>query len=82
MYDFEITYLTSLTGRWIRRNIIMEVSTTPTSATNAGITDGSVGGGNSQLTQAFDRAIAEAQQTLATTTVKGADLRALQQSAR
>jgi len=48
----------------------MEVSTTPTSPTNA------------QLTQAFDRAIAEAQQTLATTTVKGADLRALQQSAR
>lgn len=60
----------------------MEVSTTPTAATNAGIEDGSVGGGNSQLTQAFDRAIAEAQQTLATTTVKGADLRALQQSAR
>ncbi len=60
----------------------MEVSTTPTAASNAGITEGSVGGGNSQLTQAFDRAIAEAQQTLATTTVKGADLRALQQSAR
>lgn len=60
----------------------MEVSTTPTSPSNGGIADGSVGGGNSQLTQAFDRAIAEAQQTLATTTVKGADLRALQQSAR
>ncbi len=60
----------------------MEVSTTPTPGTNAGIESGSVGGGNSQLTQAFDRAIAEAQQTLATTTVKGADLRALQQSAR
>ncbi len=60
----------------------MEVSTTPTPATNGGIAGGAVGGGNSQLTQAFDRAIAEAQQTLATTTVKGADLRALQQSAR
>jgi len=60
----------------------MEVSTTATSSTNAGIEEGSVGGGNDQLTQAFDRAIAEAQQTLATTTVKGADLRALQQSAR
>lgn len=60
----------------------MEVSTTPTSSTNAGIENGSVGGGNDQLSQAFDRAIAEAQQTLATTTVKGADLRALQQSAR
>lgn len=60
----------------------MEVSTTPTSSTNAGIDSGATGGGNAQLTQAFDRAIAEAQQTLATTTVKGADLRALQQSAR
>ena len=39
-------------------------------------------GGNDQLSQAFDRAIAEAQRTLATSTVKGADLYALKQSVR
>ncbi|MEO0329677.1 MAG: hypothetical protein AAF217_13895 [Pseudomonadota bacterium] len=40
------------------------------------------GEGNDQLSQAFDKAIAEAQKTLATTTVKGADLYALKQSVR
>ena len=38
--------------------------------------------GNDQLSQAFDKAIGEAQKTLATTTVKGADLYALKQSVR
>jgi len=38
--------------------------------------------GNNQLSQAFDRAIAEAQKTLQTTTIKGADLYALKQQVR
>jgi len=48
--------------------------------TNAG-TDGT-SSGNDQLSAAFDRAIAEAQRTLETTTIKGADLYALKQNAR
>lgn len=43
---------------------------------------GSSGQGNSQLNQAFDQAIGQAQQTLAITTEKGADLYALKQQVR
>ena len=48
---------------------------------NASVSQGSTEG-NDQLSQAFDRAIEQAQQTLATTTIKGADLYALKQNAR
>ena len=48
---------------------------------NANVQQGSTEG-NDQLSQAFDRAIEQAQQTLATTTIKGADLYALKQNAR
>ena len=37
------------------------------------------GAGNERLAQAFDQAIEQAQQTLMTTTTKGADLYALKQ---
>ena len=40
------------------------------------------GQGNDQLSQAFDRAISEAQKTLETTTIRGADLYALKQAVR
>ena len=40
------------------------------------------GQGNSQLNQAFNQAIGQAQQTLAITTEKGADLYALKQQVR
>ena len=40
---------------------------------------GGAGAGNDQLAQAFDMAIQQAQQTLMTTTTKGADLYALKQ---
>ncbi|MEM7291050.1 MAG: hypothetical protein AAF412_11895 [Pseudomonadota bacterium] len=64
----------------------MEASTSSaqgTGATSGGssLESGSTGG-NDQLSAAFDRAIEQAQQTLATTTVKGADLYALKQNAR
>lgn len=52
----------------------------PTAA--AGATNpsaGAAGAGNEQLAQAFDTAIQQAQQTLMTTTTKGADLYALKQ---
>ena len=53
----------------------------PTTA--AGGTSGTggagAGAGNDQLAQAFDTAIQQAQQTLMTTTTKGADLYALKQ---
>ena len=52
-----------------------------TATTNSNISDAG-SGGNDQLSQAFDKAIAEAQKTLATTTTKGADLYALKQSVR
>ena len=45
-------------------------------------TNAAAGEGNDGLSQAFDEAIAQAQQTLETTTVKGADLYALKQSVR
>ena len=51
-------------------------------ATGNSSLSGSGSGGNDQLSQAFDKAISEAQKTLATTTVKGADLYALKQSVR
>ncbi len=61
----------------------MEANFEATADTNAALAeDGNLGGGNAQLSQAFDRAIEQAQQTLATTTIKGADLYALKQSAR
>ena len=52
----------------------------PTAATGgtAG-TGATAGAGNDQLAQAFDQAIEQAQQTLMTTTTKGADLYALKQ---
>lgn len=61
----------------------METNSTggQTSTSNADVTS-SNGEGNDQLSQAFDKAISEAQKTLATTTVKGADLYALKQSVR
>ena len=40
---------------------------------------GGAGAGNDQLAAAFDQAIEQAQQTLTTTTLKGADLYALKQ---
>lgn len=43
---------------------------------------GGNGQGNSQLNQAFNQAIGQAQQTLAITTEKGADLYALKQQVR
>ena len=49
-------------------------TTGPTGPTGAG-----TGSGNDQLVQAFDTAIQQAQQTLMTTTTKGADLYALKQ---
>lgn len=60
----------------------MDTSSTAgqTATSNPGLDTGS--GGNDQLSQAFDKAISEAQKTLATTTVKGADLYALKQSVR
>ena len=51
-------------------------------ATGNSSLSGANSGGNDQLSQAFDKAISEAQKTLATTTVKGADLYALKQSVR
>lgn len=61
----------------------METNSTggQTSTANTGTQDAG-SGGNDQLSQAFDKAIGEAQKTLATTTVKGADLYALKQSVR
>ncbi len=61
----------------------MEANFNATDQSNTALADdGNLGGGNAQLSQAFDRAIEQAQQTLATTTIKGADLYALKQSAR
>ena len=52
----------------------------PTAAAgSAASTGGAAGAGNDQLAQAFDQAIEQAQQTLMTTTTKGADLYALKQ---
>lgn len=51
-------------------------------ASSAASAAGASAGGNDELSQAFDKAIAEAQKTLATTTVKGADLYALKQAVR
>ncbi|MEL7428638.1 MAG: hypothetical protein AAFN43_01440 [Pseudomonadota bacterium] len=65
----------------------METNTSATgqngsqSGAGASVDQGSTQG-NDQLSQAFDRAIEQAQQTLATTTIKGADLYALKQNAR
>ena len=51
----------------------------PTAATAGTAGGATAGAGNEQLTQAFDQAIEQAQQTLMTTTTKGADLYALKQ---
>ena len=52
----------------------------PTAAAGNAATGGATAGaGNEQLAQAFDQAIQQAQQTLMTTTTKGADLYALKQ---
>ena len=52
----------------------------PTAATGGtGTAAAGAGAGNDQLAQAFDQAISQAQQTLMTTTTKGADLYALKQ---
>ena len=48
-------------------------------AGGGGAAGGAAGAGNDQLAQAFDQAIEQAQQTLMTTTTKGADLYALKQ---
>ena len=63
------------------------METTAATGANAAAATAAAGGagtgeGNEGLTQAFDQAIAQAQQTLETTTVKGADLYALKQSVR
>ena len=49
----------------------------PTTGPTTGGTEGATG--NDQLAQSFDYAIQQAQQTLQTTTTKGADLYALKQ---
>ncbi|MCB1429819.1 MAG: hypothetical protein KDJ48_00415 [Nitratireductor sp.] len=48
-------------------------------AAAGGAAGGNAGAGNEQLTQAFDTAIQQAQQTLAISTEKGAQLYALKQ---
>jgi hypothetical protein len=60
----------------------METNTSGQTATSNAAVQDAGSGGNDQLSQAFDKAIGEAQKTLATTTIKGADLYALKQSVR
>jgi len=60
----------------------MNTSSTGGQASSTNTTAAASGAGNDQLSQAFDKAIAEAQKTLATTTERGADLYALKQSVR
>ena len=50
-----------------------------TAAGGAAAGAGEAGAGNDRLAEAFDQAIDQAQQTLMTTTTKGADLYALKQ---